>query len=321
MTASILLPRSGRQSNAAAPFSPMSWQVSVLTFLSRWIGRPMLRRTPTPAHAARDFERGAALFLRPLPYHLRLERGQDPVLHWISVGPVVCRRVILYFHGGAYLAGSPRTHLALLTRLSQLTGVEVCAPSYRLLQTAPFPAAYHDALDAWDRLMALGYRPADVVLAGDSAGGGLVFALLSHLTLTGQAPAAAVALSPWVDLTLSSQSLTDPAESFLPVDKMAEVAALYLDGADPSDPRASPLFARFAAPPPVLIQYGSTEALRDDALRMAACLTAAGGQVTVQPWAKAPHVWQMLDGWVPEARAALRDVAGFVQTSFASANR
>lgn len=121
------------------------------------------------------------------------------------------RRVILYFHGGAYLAGSPRTHLALLTRLSQLTGVEVCAPSYRLLQTAPFPAAYEDAVAAWDRLMALGYGPADVVLAGDSAGAGLIFALLSHLTLTGQPPAAAVALSPWVDLTMSGESLADPA--------------------------------------------------------------------------------------------------------------
>lgn len=171
----------------------------------------MLRRTATPAQAARDFERGAALFFHPLPHHLHFERGPDPVLHWISVGPTAPRRVILYFHGGAYLAGSPRTHLALLTRLSQLTGVEVCAPSYRLLQTAPFPAAYEDAVAAWDRLMALGYGPADVVLAGDSAGAGLIFALLSHLTLTGQPPAAAVALSPWVDLTMSGESLADPA--------------------------------------------------------------------------------------------------------------
>lgn len=126
----------------------MSWQVSVLTVLSRWIGRPMLRRTATPAYAARDFERSAALFFRPLPHHLHLKQGHNPVLHWISVGPVASRRVILYFHGGAYLAGSPRTHLALLTRLSQLTGIEVCAPSYRLLQVAPFPAAYNDALAA-----------------------------------------------------------------------------------------------------------------------------------------------------------------------------
>ena len=102
---------------------------------------------------------------------------------------------------------------------------------------------------------------------------------------------------------------------------MAEVAGLYLDGADPADPRASPLFARFGAPPPVLIHYGSTEALRDDALRMAACLTAAGGDVTLQAWPRAPHAWHMLDGWVPEARAALCDVADFVQTSFAKANR
>ena len=299
----------------------MSWQVNVLTVLSRWIGRPLLRRTKTPEKAARDFEHASALLFRPLPYHLHLEQGQDPVLHWISVGPVAPRRAILYFHGGAYLAGSPRTHLAFLTRLGKMAGVQVCAPAYRLLQTAPFPAAFTDACAAWAQLMALGYRPTDVIVAGYSAGGGLAFALLSHLTLTGQSPAAVVALSPWVDLTLSGESLTDPAEAFLPVDRMAEVAQLYLAGADPTDPRASPLFAGFVAPPPVLIQFGSTEALRDDAVRIAACLRAAGGQVTVQTWPKVPHVWQILDGWLPEARPALGQVAQFIQTSFANANR
>jgi epsilon-lactone hydrolase len=299
----------------------LSWQVSVLTVLSRWIGLPMLQRTATPAQAARDFERAAAVVFRPVPYHLCIERGQDPRLHWISVGPVTPRRIILYFHGGGYLAGSPRTHLAILTRLAQLTGVEVCAPAYRLLQTAPFPAAFDDAVAAWDHLMAMGYRPDDVVLAGDSAGGGLAFALLSHVTLRGQTPAAVVALSPWVDLTLSGPSLSDPAESFLPVSRMPEVVDLYLRGADPSDPRASPLFARFVAPPPVLIHYSSTEALRDDALRMAACLTAAGGDVSVKAWPKTPHAWHILDGWVPEARMALHDVATFIQTSFAKASR
>ena len=299
----------------------MSWQVSALTVLSRWIGRPLLQRTATPARAARDFERAAAVFFRPVPHHLRLERGSDPVLHWISVGPVAPRQVILYFHGGGYLAGSPRTHLAILTRLSQLTGIEVCAPAYRLLQAAPFPAAFDDAVAAWDHLMTIGYRPGDVVLAGDSAGGGLAFGLLSHLTLTGQSPAAAVALSPWIDLTLSGESLGDPAESFLPVGRMAEVVEMYLNRADPADPRASPLFARFMAPPPVLIHFSSTEALRDDALRMAERLTAAGGAVSVRPWPKTPHAWHILDGWVPEARLALQDVAQFIQTSFAKASR
>lgn len=157
-----------------------------------------------------------------------------------------------------------------------------------------------------------------MIVAGDSAGGGLALAVLSYLTLSGQTPAAAVALSPWVDLTLGGESLADPAEAFLPVDRMAEVAGLYLDGADPSDPRAAPLFARFVAPPPVLIRFGSTEA---PARRRAAHGTDAGGQVTVQPWPKVPHLWHMLGGWVPEAAAALRDVAAFVQTSFARPSR
>lgn len=164
--------------------------------------------------------------------------------------------------------------------------------------------------------MAKGHGAAQIILAGDSAGGGLALALLSHLCRTGQSPAALIAFSPWTDLTLSGPSLTDHAagEVLLPPERLAEAAVMVLGGLAATDPRISPLHAAFPTPPPVFLQVGSTEILLDDSRRMAEVLRQAGGEVTLQVWPGCPHVWQMLDGWLPEARAALEDAAHFVRT-------
>jgi len=290
--------------------------MAVAVWLMRHLGRPGLARTKTPEAAARDFARGAPWLLRPPPHLCHLEMPvAGRMLHRISAGPVATRRAICFVHGGAYLSGSPVTHAALCGRLARLAGVEVFAPTYRLLQQAPFPAAVQDVLAGWDAVLALGYRPQDVVIGGDSAGGGLALALLAELCAQGQRPAGLFAFSPWTDLTLSGDSLRrlGPRDPILPVERMAEVVALYLAGAAPTDPRASPLLAGFDRPPPVMIQVGAEEALLDDSRRMAARLRQAGGKVRLDEWPGAPHVWQLLDGWVPEARAALREVAGFVR--------
>lgn len=245
----------------------------------------------------------------------------DLPLNWISVGQPAHRKVILYFHGGAYLAGSAMSHKAMLGRISQLTGVRICAPDYRLSPQAPFPAAFDDAKTAWDVLLSRGYTPSDIILGGDSAGGGLMLALLASLSQAGSTPAGAFALSPWTDLTLSGASLKTPTEAMLPFSRLEEAVDLYLQGAARNDPRASPLFATFQSPPPVLIQVGKDEALADDARAMANVLATEGGDVALSEWDTALHIFQILDGWVPEARLALRDIAVFVQTSFAIAKR
>jgi len=282
----------------------------------------MLQRTGTPQKAAADFARCARLGFRVPPYLCHLTEICDGLkLHWISVGQVDPDRVILYLHGGAYLSGSGDTHCALVGRLSRLSGLRACVPDYRLLQDAPFPAAFQDACAAWDMLRARGYAPRDIVLGGDSAGGGLMLALLSHLTRRGEVPASAFALSPWTDLTMSGATLGCETEALLPIDRMTEVVDLYLEGADRKDPRASPLFARFNAPPPVLIQVGAQEALADDARRMTRALQKAGGAVTLREWPTALHVFQILDGWLPESRIALSEVARFIQVSFDNARR
>jgi len=299
-----------------------SLALRVATWGARRFVRPMLAKTGTPEKADASFARAAKWMFRTPPYMCHLtETVAGRTVHWISVGAARPRKIILYFHGGAYLSGSGATHRGMLGRIAKLSGVRVCAPDYRLLQEAPFPAAFDDAVAAWEMLIARGYDPRDIILGGDSAGGGLMLALLAYVTQRGEGPAGAFTFSPWTDLTLSGETIGCKSEAILPVARMAEAVELFLDGAAADDPRASPLFAEFVAPPPVLIQVGTGEALVADARRMAKTLAAAGGQVDLQEIETDLHVFQILDGWVPEARGALTQVAAFVQTSLDNAKR
>ena len=292
----------------------MSWQLRLINAQLRWLAKPHLARTPGPAEADRDLRRSARLFLRQPPYLRHVVRPGG--LHWISAGPCRDRKVILYFHGGGYVSGAPETHRGPVARLSLLSGVEVCLPVYRLAQDAALPAAFDDALGAYRALLALGYAPRDIVLGGDSAGGGLALALLAWCCGAGLAPAGAFAFSPWTDLARTAPSLVENARAdpMLPVARIAELIDICLAGHNPRDPRVSPLYADFPGAPPVRLSVGLTEILRDDTLRMAARLEQFGAQVTVETQATAPHVWPLLDGWIPEARATLRRTAGFVQS-------
>ena len=287
----------------------MSLRLEGLRLFLRHVAKPRLARTMTPGAARRDFERAALLFRAP-PFLLHLRGGP---LHRITAGPVSEQAVILWFHGGAYLVGSPATHAAMLGRLSRLSRLAVVAPDYRKAPEHPAPAAFDDALAAHAALIAQGWAPGQIVLGGDSAGGGLALALLAALCARDLRPAALVAFSPWTDLTMGGGSLRGyaRADPLLPVARMAEAVAYVCSALDPADPRVSPLFAGFDRPSPVLIQVGSDEILRDDARRMATHLQASGGAVTLQETPRAPHVWQMFDGYIPEARAALRAAARF----------
>ena len=291
----------------------MSLRLRLLNHASRWIMRPLLRRTKDVFQARRDFERGARL--QRLPPHLLhlVDRGPVP-LHWISVRRRHLDPVILFLHGGAYLAGSPRTHLALMARLAQLTRLQVACPDYRLAPEHPAPAAFDDAVAAHARLRAMGYAPDQIILGGDSAGGGIALALLADLCARGQRPAGLFAFSPWTDLAMTGASLQANIahDTLLPVGRMPEVVDMVLAGFDARDPRISPLYARFDAPPPVFIQVGQGEILRDDSRRMAEVLRQAGGHVTLQEWPNCPHVWHMMDNRLPEARQALRQAADFI---------
>lgn len=291
----------------------MSLRLRALVFAARYLARPVLARTRQPEQARRDFNLVSRL-LRVPPFLLHLVDPGPVPLHWVSVRRRSTDWVILYFHGGGYVAGSPVTHIGLAGRIAKLTCLPVAAPDYRLAPEHPAPAAFEDALAAHAALLARGYAADRIVLGGDSAGGGLALALLADLCGRGLAPAGAFVFSPWTDLTMTAESLHSnaAADPLLPVARMADLVAMVLGPLDARDPRISPLFARFDQPPSVFLQVGSTEILRDDSLRMAEVLRQAGGVVELAVWPGCPHVWHLLDGYVPEARAALVDAAGFV---------
>lgn len=292
-----------------------SKRLRFLTFVMRWAVKPKLRKTGTPEAAKKTFER-AAPFLFSVPKGI-VETPDGPSMR-ITVGPPKPDRAILYLHGGAFVSGSQRSYRAMAGRLAKRTQTTVFLADYPLLQDAPFPAAPTAVLAAWDHLIVTGWAAHQIVIAGDSAGGNLVFGLLSTLLQRGENPAGVLAFSPWTDLTLSGETLTtnDAVEPLIPVTRMQEAVDLYMAGADPAQPLASPLFATYPNPPPVLVQVGSDEVLLSDAKGIA---QATDG--TVDIWPHCPHVWQMFDGRLPEANAAMRKTAAFVQSSLDNASR
>ncbi|AMY67874.1 alpha/beta hydrolase [Frigidibacter mobilis] len=294
----------------------MSRRLALLNAALRFGTRPALARMRDPVLARAVMERGARWMVRAPPHLLALDgpMGKVPGLR-VSAGRVAPGHAILHLHGGAYVAGSPRTHQAMLGRLSRLAGLEVFAPAYRLAPEHPFPAALKDAEAAFAGLLARGYAPERIALGGDSAGGGLAFALLARLCAAGSPPGFAYGFSPWADLTGSGASIRSnaAADPMLPAARLADVAEFYLQGHPAADPGASPLFAQFPGAPPVLLQVGSTEILLDDSLRLAERLRGFGTAVDLQVLPGAPHVCHLFDGWVPEARAALRAAAAAIR--------
>lgn len=294
----------------------MSSQLKILRVFLRRVARRSLARQPDSVGARKWFERGAWLNARGRPYTSFTpdNLGDVPALWTARSAPGA--PIILYLHGGGYVMGNPRTHAALAAYLKRKTGLDVCLPDYRLAPEHPFPAAFEDAHAAWRALVAQGYRADQIILGGDSAGGGLALALLGHLCATGQArPAAVFAFSPFTDLALDGPSITLNARSeiLLPISRLERLRDRVLQGADARDPRISPLYGTFVGAPPVLIQVARTEILHSDATRMVQHLRAQGVEVTLQEWGNLPHVWQYFHGWLPEARRALADAAQFIR--------
>jgi len=201
-------------------------------------------------------------------------------------------------------------------RVADAARAQVLCIDYRLAPEHPFPAAVEDATAAYRWLIAHGAKSRHVAFIGDSSGGGLAIASMMRLRDEGSPlPSAAVLLSPWTDLALTGQSLAEYSFSdpIVQVELMPKAVELYLAGADPRSPYASPLYGDAAGLPPILIHVGSDEALRDDALRMAEHLRAMGCQVELEVWPRMVHVWHMFARILPEARAAIAHIGVFLQ--------
>ncbi len=280
------------------------------------------RRKASAGQAAPTLEELRAAFvpgdrLHPVPDDVlvtEVTAGGVPA-HWLTAPGADAGRVLLFLHGGGYELGSLRRHGELAARLGRASGMRVLFPEYRLAPEHPFPAAIDDVLAAWRWLRTQGLSATSIAVAGDSAGGGLAVALLVATRDAGEAvPAAAVLMSPTVDLTSSGASMTERAGQD-PVSTPAmlrQFASDYLAGADPKTPLASPLFAALAGLPPLLIQVGTADLLLSDSERLAAAAAEAGVDVTLEIGEGLPHVYQLLLG-TPEAAQATRQIGKFLR--------
>jgi acetyl esterase/lipase len=292
----------------------MSARLALANFLLRNIERRALARIKEPSRIRRRMALQTRLFFRP-------RRGTPISREALAYGQASVSALkigkgdqgtLLYLHGGAYIFGSANTHRRLVAKLAEDNGLTAYSVDYRLAPEHPFPAAIEDALTAYQALLGRGERT--LVLAGDSAGGGLALALLHAILAKGlPAPHALVAFSPFTDQTLQSQSLKDNAvlEAMLPAARMQEVRDMYLKE-DYHTPLASPLFGDFQNAPPVFLSVGTHEILRDDSLAMAAKMRAQAVPVTVDILENGPHVWPFFHGFLPEADATLNKVKAFL---------
>ena len=242
-------------------------------------------------------------------------QGTDVCGEWI----VPCandfeQRILLYLHGGGYVSGSPQSHRPITAALARLLRQRVFALGYRLAPESPFPAAVDDAARGVAWLTEQGFRPENIAIAGDSAGGGLTIATMLRLRTTGRPlPACAVCLSPWLDLTGEwNYSNREQCAMFFPRDIPA-FAGVYLNGISPRTAEASPVFADLTGLPPLLIQASSTELLFDEAVRLHERALNSGVKSRLTLYPGVPHVWQMFRFLMPEAGKALREIAEFVE--------
>jgi acetyl esterase/lipase len=292
----------------------MSWQAHVVNALTRVVIR---RRLP----GWRPGPEGAA-FLRGIfgqPRRLRAWRARQATVtktpsapakgEWVLPrdGIVDGGRTILYLHGGGYLFCTEETHRPITTSLANRARARVYAPAYRLAPEHRFPAAVDDAQASVE---------SQIVVAGDSAGGGLALALLIARRDAGAAPlAGALLFSPWTDLAATGDTIRSNADSdaLFVAPGIAELAKEYLGATPATNPLASPHYGDVRGLPPITIQVSAQEVLCDDSRRMAAKLREAGVPVSIREWPTVVHVWQMFTPWLPEAVEALDEAAAWVR--------
>jgi monoterpene epsilon-lactone hydrolase len=250
------------------------------------------------APAAMDFTPGQ---LGPIP-------GE-----WVGAG--ARDRLMLYFHGGGFVAGSPETHRPLIGKLAEASGVGAFSVKYRLAPECFFPAAVRDGIDAYRALITQGVPASQIVLAGDEAGGGLAFAVALAVRNAGlDMPGGIVALSPWADLSLSGLSILANRKSdpLLDWETLFLSARNYLRKSNPCDAYASPAFASFANFPPVMVHAGAAEILRDDASKLGDRAAEARAAVSVEIYDGMGHLFQMETGR-NEAKVSLSRLAQFIR--------
>ncbi len=267
----------------------------------------------------REWEADSRLLVLPRGARFQAVTTGGIKSEWMEMPLVRRERVFLLLHGGGYNAGSPRTHRKMAALLSRASHGRVLTPEYRLAPEHAFPAAVKDSLKAYGWLLEQGISEDNILVGGDSAGGGLALSLLLALREAGaRMPRAAVLLSPWTDLTVSSPSYEKlrKLDPIITREGLREAGLWYAGKRDPADPMASPLFADLTGLPPLLVHAGGDEAMLDDSRILADRARAAGVPVTFKVYDGMWHVHHHGAPDVPESMAALNDVAAFIRAQF-----
>jgi monoterpene epsilon-lactone hydrolase len=295
-----------------------SWQSRVANALVRARMRPHALKPIDPEFMRANMGRprwARELMLRATGATARAAGPNEPAGEWVTASGTTSR-TMLYLHGGGYIACSPETHRPLVGALVSRFGARAFVPRYRLAPEHPYPAAFDDALAAYRHLVDVcAVDPSTLVLAGDSAGGGLALALA--LALRTQAlppPAAILCFSPWTDLAATGKSLDENSDrcAMFAGDTIRRASGIYLGNASATDPLVSPLYGDFRDLAPLLIHASADEVLRDDSVRVAERARAAGVEVEFRMWPVVPHCWQFFAGMMPEAVESLQLVTQFV---------
>jgi acetyl esterase/lipase len=258
----------------------------------------------------------ARILRTPRGVQVKREEFQGMQAEWLTPREVSEGRLLLYLHGGGYVFGSCATHRQMVSCIALAGAVPALLPEYRLAPEHPFPAAIEDTVRLYRALLEAGYSPRDIVIAGDSAGGGLTLATLLALRDAGDPlPAAACLLSPWLDLTGSGESMRTNAQRdpwFKP-EYMPVLARHYCTDDERIHPLVSPVFADLGGLPPLFIQVCDDEILLSDSTRIVDKARTAGGAAELETYNGLWHVFQAFARQVPEARAAVDKLGAYIR--------
>ncbi len=239
---------------------------------------------------------------------------------WLTPKDRMDDKLLLYLHGGAYVLGGCDMYRQMVSHMARAGRIQALLPEYRLSPEHKYPAAIDDAVGIYRTLLQQGIKPESIVFAGDSAGGGLAVATLLVLRDAGDPlPAAAVLLSPFLDVSGSGESMQSRAmqDPWFHAEDISTIADYYCAAEQRREPLVSPVFADVGGLPPLYIQVGDDEILLSDSERIAQKIEVAGGEVELEVWPEMWHVFQMFIGKMPESGRAIRKIGDYVRGRFA----
>lgn len=260
-------------------------------------------------------EKGAAKFGK-IPDSIEVKEDQINGIQseWLIPENASKEKLILYVHGGGYVSGSCSDHRGIISKFAKTCGIKTLLFNYRVAPENPFPLGLNDSIDVYEGLLDKGFKPENIVIAGESAGGGLTLAILLALKEKNiKHPSAAVAISPWTDLTCSSDSYkTKNKVSIAPKDSWFVFSKHYVGNYSAELPLISPLFGDLRGLPPIFINSGEDDELFEDGEKFAIKAKEAGVEVVFSPGKGMVHCYSLLAPFFKEATEAMQEIVKFI---------